>query len=65
MIELSNVIAIRVILQQPSPVWKDFRIEDLKLYRTSEVRFSIEDLKLYRSSEVRFSIEDLKLRSKS
>jgi hypothetical protein len=46
MIELSNVIAIRVILQQPSPVWKDFRIEDLKLYRTSEVRFSIEDLKL-------------------
>ena len=37
MIELSNVIAIRVILQQPSPVWKDFRIEDLKLYRTSEM----------------------------
>jgi hypothetical protein len=27
-------------------VWKDFRIEDLKLYRSSEVRFSIEDLKL-------------------
>ncbi|XP_063400163.1 nicolin-1-like isoform X3 [Mytilus trossulus] len=35
--ELSNIIQLRVILQQPSPVWKDFRIEELKLYRSAEM----------------------------
>ncbi|CAG2255890.1 NICN1 [Mytilus edulis] len=35
--ELSNITQIRVILQQPSPVWKDFRIEELKLYRSAEM----------------------------
>lgn len=28
---------MRIILQQPSPVWKEFRIEDLRLYRSSEM----------------------------
>jgi len=35
--ELVNVSALRIILQQPSPVWKEFKIEDLKIYRSSEV----------------------------
>ena len=35
--ELVNVSALRLILQQPSPVWKEFRIEDLKVFRSSEV----------------------------
>ncbi|VDI83147.1 nicolin-1 [Mytilus galloprovincialis] len=35
--ELSNITQLRVILQQPSPVWKDFRIEELKLYRSAEM----------------------------
>ncbi|XP_064605210.1 nicolin-1-like [Liolophura sinensis] len=34
--DLVNVAAIRLILQQPSPVWKDFRIEELKIYKTSK-----------------------------
>lgn len=36
--DISNISAMRIILQQPSPVWKEFRIEDLRLYRSSEVR---------------------------
>ncbi|XP_062590197.1 nicolin-1-like isoform X1 [Saccostrea cucullata] len=35
--DISNISAMRIILQQPSPVWKEFRIEDLKLYRSSEM----------------------------
>ncbi|XP_053377523.1 nicolin-1-like isoform X3 [Mercenaria mercenaria] len=34
--ELVNVSALRIILQQPSSVWKEFKIEDLKIYRSSE-----------------------------
>ncbi|KAK3101124.1 hypothetical protein FSP39_001126 [Pinctada imbricata] len=34
--DLTNISGLRLILQQPSPVWKEFRIEDLKLYRSSE-----------------------------
>ncbi|KAL4226348.1 nicolin 1 [Mactra antiquata] len=34
--ELINVSALRIILQQPSPVWKEFKIEDLKIFRSSE-----------------------------
>ncbi|XP_060593717.1 nicolin-1-like isoform X2 [Ruditapes philippinarum] len=34
--ELVNVSALRIILQQPSCVWKEFKIEDLKIYRSSE-----------------------------
>lgn len=34
--ELVNVSALRLILQQPSPVWKEFKIEDLKVFRSSE-----------------------------
>jgi len=36
--DLVNVTALRLILQQPSPVWKEFKIEDLKVFRGSEVR---------------------------
>ena len=36
--ELVNVSALRLILQQPSPVWREFKIEDLKVFRASEVR---------------------------
>ncbi|XP_076447702.1 nicolin-1-like isoform X2 [Babylonia areolata] len=32
--ELSNVNALRVILQQPSPVWREFKLEDLRLFRS-------------------------------
>ncbi|XP_022298260.2 nicolin-1-like isoform X4 [Crassostrea virginica] len=35
--EVSNISGMRIILQQPSPVWKEFRIEDLRLYRSSEM----------------------------
>ena len=40
--DLVNVSALRLILQQPSPVWKDFKIEDLKVFRSSEVRITSE-----------------------
>ncbi|GFO15511.1 nicolin-1-like [Plakobranchus ocellatus] len=33
--ELSQVVSLRLILQQPSPLWKDFSLEDLKLFKTS------------------------------
>ncbi|XP_041348046.1 nicolin-1-like isoform X2 [Gigantopelta aegis] len=32
--ELVNVISLRLILQQPSPVWKEFKLEDIKIFRT-------------------------------
>merc|ERR1712223_1510387 len=32
---MTNVVSVRLILQQPSPVWKEFKIEDLKLFRMS------------------------------
>ncbi|KAL8603480.1 hypothetical protein ACOMHN_038621 [Nucella lapillus] len=32
--ELNNVNALRLILQQPSPVWREFRLEDLRLFRS-------------------------------
>lgn len=35
--DIANISAMRIILQQPSPVWKEFRIEDLRLYRSSEM----------------------------
>ncbi|XP_061186579.1 nicolin-1-like isoform X4 [Saccostrea echinata] len=35
--DICNISAMRIILQQPSPVWKEFRIEDLRLYRSSEM----------------------------
>lgn len=35
--ELVNVSALRLILQQPSPVWREFKIEDLKLFTSSEL----------------------------
>ncbi|KAL3852517.1 hypothetical protein ACJMK2_016145, partial [Sinanodonta woodiana] len=34
--ELVNISALRLILQQPSPVWKDFKIEELRLFKCSE-----------------------------
>ncbi|XP_074646771.1 nicolin-1-like [Tubulanus polymorphus] len=33
--DMNNTIGLRFILQQPSPVWKEFKIEDIKIYRTS------------------------------
>lgn len=27
-----NVVALRFILRQPSPVWKDFYLDDIKVY---------------------------------
>ncbi|CAD5116598.1 DgyrCDS5474 [Dimorphilus gyrociliatus] len=33
--DLINVIAVRIIIRQPSPVWKEFRIEELKFYKAS------------------------------
>ena len=32
---LQNIISVRFILRQPSPVWKDFKIEDMRFYKTS------------------------------
>ncbi|XP_033746575.1 nicolin-1-like isoform X1 [Pecten maximus] len=34
--DLTQLTGMRLILQQPSPVWKDFRLEEIKLYRSSE-----------------------------
>ncbi|XP_069101109.1 nicolin-1-like isoform X3 [Argopecten irradians] len=34
--DLTQLTGMRLILQQPSPVWKDFRLEEIKLYRTTE-----------------------------
>ncbi|KAK3587101.1 hypothetical protein CHS0354_023556 [Potamilus streckersoni] len=34
--ELVNISALRLILQQPSPVWKDFKIEELRFFKCSE-----------------------------
>lgn len=36
--DLVNLTAVRLILQQPSPVWKEFRLEEIKLYRSSETQ---------------------------
>lgn len=33
--ELNNVLALKFILQQPSPVWLDFSIADIKLYKNT------------------------------
>ena len=35
--DMTNVVSVRLILQQPSPVWKEFKIEELKLFRISSV----------------------------
>ncbi|CAL1539907.1 unnamed protein product [Lymnaea stagnalis] len=32
--DLSNVVFLRLILQQPSPMWKDFNVQDIKIFRT-------------------------------
>ncbi|XP_060082218.1 nicolin-1-like isoform X1 [Ylistrum balloti] len=34
--DLNQLTGVRLILMQPSPVWKDFRLEEIKLYRSSE-----------------------------
>jgi len=31
--DMINVVSLRIILQQPSPVWNEFKLEDLKLFR--------------------------------
>ncbi|XP_071082257.1 nicolin-1-like isoform X2 [Haliotis cracherodii] len=33
--DLVNLTALRFILQQPSPMWRDFKLEELKVFRTS------------------------------
>ncbi|KAK3779731.1 hypothetical protein RRG08_013686 [Elysia crispata] len=33
--DLNQLISLRLILQQPSPLWKDFGLEDLKLFKTT------------------------------
>lgn len=33
--DLKNITALRLILQQPSPVWREFKLEDLKLFRSA------------------------------
>ncbi|XP_055882303.1 nicolin-1-like isoform X2 [Biomphalaria glabrata] len=33
--DLNNVISLRFILQQPSPMWKDFNIHKIKLFKSS------------------------------
>ncbi|XP_046354273.1 nicolin-1-like isoform X6 [Haliotis rufescens] len=33
--DLVNLTALRFVLQQPSPVWRDFKLEELKVFRTS------------------------------
>ncbi|CAG5126151.1 unnamed protein product [Candidula unifasciata] len=33
--DMNNVISLRIILHQPSPQWKEFKVEDLKLFRPS------------------------------
>ncbi|XP_005107351.2 nicolin-1 isoform X2 [Aplysia californica] len=33
--DLSNIVSVRLILQQPAPVWKEFKMEELKLFRSS------------------------------
>ena len=35
--ELNNVMSLRLILQQPSPVWREFKLEDLRLFRSPGV----------------------------
>ncbi len=32
---MKNVLRLRFILRQPSPQWKDFKIEDIKIFKTS------------------------------
>ena len=32
--ELNNVLSLRFVLRQSSPVWKEFKIEDIVLYKT-------------------------------
>eukprot|EP00106_Octopus_bimaculoides_P010968 XP_014778410.1 PREDICTED: nicolin-1-like isoform X2 [Octopus bimaculoides] len=34
--ELTNVVELKLILLQPSPVWIDFSLEDIKLFRGSQ-----------------------------
>ena len=33
--ELNNIIALRFILRQPSPMWKEYRLDDIICYKTS------------------------------
>lgn len=30
---ITNIVSLRIILQQPSPIWKEFKLEDIKLFR--------------------------------
>lgn len=39
LVDLVNVTAVRIIIRQPSPVWKEFRIDDLKFYKHSHMVF--------------------------
>ncbi|KAK7102520.1 hypothetical protein V1264_020725 [Littorina saxatilis] len=33
--ELSNITGLRLILHQPSPVWREFKLEELRLFRSA------------------------------
>ena len=33
--DLNNIIALRFILRQPSPMWKDYKLDDIICYKTS------------------------------
>ncbi|BFZ10818.1 hypothetical protein BsWGS_13857 [Bradybaena similaris] len=37
--DMNNVISLRIILHQPSPQWKEFKVEDLKLFKSSSVSY--------------------------
>ncbi|KAK6175388.1 hypothetical protein SNE40_013861 [Patella caerulea] len=34
--DIVNLSTLRFILHQPSPIWKDFKLEDLQFFRTSQ-----------------------------
>ena len=33
--DMNNITALRLVLRQPSPVWKEFKIDDVVCYKTS------------------------------
>ncbi len=33
--ELTNILSLRLILRQPSPMWKEYRLDDIVCYKTS------------------------------
>lgn len=42
-IEWKNLVAMRIILRQPSPVWKTFHIEEINVYKDLPRRGSIKE----------------------